>query len=252
MRKPLTAAFLSTAFLMPVTSGISWSDNAPQNADTTGAQVLARDPASSQYPSPPNPGWEKGPWGSPPAWSMPLRNNPQASPGRQPDIELDSQNTLSEPVAAATNARTGVVDSDRNDLSDSNGLCHKTLEVAIEGSTGCAVSATLSLEGVSFRYNSHELAADARLALDPVAGLLRKHADVRFEVAGHSDSQGNAAYNQWLSRQRALAVRDYLIGRGVDPENVTARGYGTRQPVADNTTVQGLVRNRRVELRRLP
>jgi len=183
---------------------------------------------------------------------MPLRDYPQLSPGHQPDAELDPQNTPGEQVSTANGAHTGATDGDRDVLPDSSDLCHDTQEVVVAESTGCAVDPPISLEGVSFRYNSHELTDDARLALDPVAGMLRNHADIRFEVAGHSDAQGNAAYNQWLSQQRALSVRAYLIGQGVDPENITARGYGSRQPIADNSTVEGLVRNRRVELRRLP
>jgi OOP family OmpA-OmpF porin len=119
-------------------------------------------------------------------------------------------------------------------------------------STGCAVNATIPLEGVNFRSNSHELTDDARRVLDHVAGILSRNADIRVEVAGHTDSQGDAAYNQRLSRQRAQAVRDYLISRGLGPEKVAARGYGAQQPVSDNATVEGLGRNRRVELRSLP
>jgi len=143
-------------------------------------------------------------------------------------------------------------DSDRDGVPDSIDLCPGTLATATVESTGCTLNATIPLEGVSFRYNSHELTDSARLVLERVAGILSRNAELRLEVAGHTDSQGNAAYNQWLSQQRAQAVRDYLITRGLDPENISARGYGAQQPVADNTTVEGLVQNRRVELRRLP
>ena len=155
-------------------------------------------------------------------------------------------------VAYASTARTGVTDTDHDGVPDSNDLCPATPEAVAVQLTGCAANATIPLEGVNFSYNSHELTDEARLVLDRVAGILGEQADLRFEVAGHTDSQGNPAYNQWLSQQRARAVRDYLISRGLGAENISARGYGAQQPVADNATVAGLVRNRRVELRSLP
>jgi len=72
-----------------------------------------------------------------------------------------------------------------------------------------------------------------------------------LEVAGHTDAQGDRDYNQHLSQQRAEAVRDYLVAHGVNADNITARGFGSRQPLADNSTREGLLKNRRVELRRL-
>jgi outer membrane protein OmpA-like peptidoglycan-associated protein len=155
-------------------------------------------------------------------------------------------------VAYASTARTGVTDTDRDGIPDSNDLCPATPEAVAVEPTGCAAHATIPLDGVNFRYNSHELTDEARLVLDRLAGILDRQADLRLEVAGHTDSQGNAAYNQWLSQQRAQAVREYLISRGLGAENISARGYGAQQPVADNKTVAGLVRNRRVELRSLP
>ena len=92
----------------------------------------------------------------------------------------------------------------------------------------------------------------ARAILDRVAGILVQYPPLQLEVAGHTDAQGDRNYNRWLSEQRAKAVRDYLTTRGVSPENITARGYGSEQPIADNSTREGLLKNRRVELRRLP
>lgn len=62
------------------------------------------------------------------------------------------------------------------------------------------------------------------------------------------DSKGSIAYNIRLSRRRAQAVREYLLGEGVDASQLTARGYGPRDPVASNRTADGRARNRRVVL----
>ncbi|MFQ5643390.1 MAG: OmpA family protein [Thiogranum sp.] len=173
-----------------------------------------------------------------------------AAPAEQAPAEDTPQAIETGQVVAS--AGSAAPDTDGDGIPDSDDLCPATAEAVAVASTGCAVNATIPLEGVNFRYNSHELTAGARAVLDRVADILAKNADTRLEVAGHTDSQGNPVYNQWLSQLRAQAVRDYLIERGLDPGNISARGYGDQQPVAENTTVAGLVQNRRVELRTLP
>jgi len=155
-------------------------------------------------------------------------------------------------ASVTTTTPAGAADADRDGVPDSIDLCPGTAEAVAVKFTGCVANAAIPLTDVNFRYNSIELTDDARLTLDRIAGILGKQADIRLEVAGHTDSQGNEAYNLWLSQHRAQAVRDYLITHGLDPDNVSARGYGAQQPIADNSTVDGLVQNRRVELRNLP
>lgn len=140
-------------------------------------------------------------------------------------------------------------DTDQDGVADNIDLCIETAQgIAVE-STGCAADVAINLKGVNFRYNSHELTDEAQLILDRVADTLSLHADLRLEVAGHTDSRGDPAYNQWLSLQRAQTVRDYLVTKGVNPSHIGAAGYGGEQPIADNTTKEGLYMNRRVELR---
>ena len=155
-------------------------------------------------------------------------------------------------ASVTTTTPAGAADADRDGVPDSIDLCPGTAEAVAVKFTGCVANAAIPLTDVNFRYNSIELTDDARRTLDRIAGILGKQADIRLEVAGHTDSQGNEAYNLWLSQHRAQAVRDYLITHGLDPDNVSARGYGAQQPITDNSTVDGLVLNRRVELRNLP
>lgn len=155
-------------------------------------------------------------------------------------------------IDARQQADTPVTDSDADGVEDNDDLCPDTREGIEVGPTGCALDAPMALEGVSFHYDSHELTSDSHSILDRVAGILRQHPELRLEVAGHTDTQGDPDYNLWLSEQRAITVRDYLVKQGVNTDTLTARGYGPHQPIADNTTRAGLARNRRVELRRLP
>ena len=76
---------------------------------------------------------------------------------------------------------------------------------------------------------------------------MKQYENTRVEVQGHTDSRGSAAYNESLSQRRAAAVAAVLVREhGVNPANVTARGYGEANPIASNDTEEGRAANRRV------
>ncbi|MEN8719821.1 MAG: OmpA family protein, partial [Oceanococcaceae bacterium] len=81
------------------------------------------------------------------------------------------------------------------------------------------------------------------------ADVLNRYPEMLVEVAGHTDSIGGDAFNQQLSQRRAEAVRQYLIGKGISAERLTAVGYGESEPKATNDNEEGRELNRRVELR---
>lgn len=101
---------------------------------------------------------------------------------------------------------------------------------------------------VSFGFDSSALTATARNALNDVASVLQTYADTRVNIAGHTDSTGDAAYNRRLSERRAASVGDYLAENGIARNRLSMRGYGENQPVASNSTEQGRAQNRRVEI----
>jgi outer membrane protein OmpA-like peptidoglycan-associated protein len=105
------------------------------------------------------------------------------------------------------------------------------------------------LKGVTFKLKSNELTEGSKKILDDVAVELKQFPAVQVEVQGHTDTTGSAQTNETLSRKRAEAVTDYLVGRGIPKERLTAKGYGSSQPVADNKTAEGRKANRRVELK---
>ncbi len=107
----------------------------------------------------------------------------------------------------------------------------------------------ISLSGVHFETNSAELTGDSIAILDRAVATLKKRADIRVEVAAHTDSIGSAAYNQALSERRAKSVMDYLTSHGIAADRLTAKGYGESDPIASNATAAGRAKNRRVELR---
>lgn len=101
---------------------------------------------------------------------------------------------------------------------------------------------------VLFAVDSAVLTGQSRTTLDEAAGVFLEFPKTAIVVQGHTDATGGEAHNQDLSERRAGAVRNYLVGRGVDAGRMTAIGYGEGQPVADNDTAEGRSMNRRVDL----
>lgn len=114
---------------------------------------------------------------------------------------------------------------------------------------GCATGDTVVLRGVNFDYDKSRLTANARTVLDFVAEALNAAPSLSVEVGGHTDARGGDNYNQQLSERRAVTVRQYLVGKGIDAGRLTSAGYGESRPVADNETDAGRELNRRVELK---
>jgi outer membrane protein OmpA-like peptidoglycan-associated protein len=102
--------------------------------------------------------------------------------------------------------------------------------------------------GVTFGFDSAELTSEALSSLNEVANVLTQYQDTRVNIAGHTDSTGEANYNQQLSERRAQAVGSYLTQNGVSSARLNTSGYGATQPVASNDNEQGRAQNRRVEI----
>ena len=103
------------------------------------------------------------------------------------------------------------------------------------------------MQAVLFEVGSATPTAEYLEVLEEVAAAIIGDPSLRrVEVQGHTDPTGDLAYNYELSRERARAVLDALVERGVPPALLGARGYGPSQPLADNATEEGRRRNRRV------
>lgn len=107
-------------------------------------------------------------------------------------------------------------------------------------------------DGVTFDFGKANLKSQFYPALDNVASTLAEYNQTIVEVSGHTDSVGSDAANQTLSVQRANAVGNYLIGRGLVRERFEIVGFGETRPVASNDTDSGRALNRRVEIRVVP
>lgn len=109
------------------------------------------------------------------------------------------------------------------------------------------VNVTTRLNNIQFETNSFKLLPVSLIELDKLLQLLNENPALKIEISGHTDNTGSAADNLKLSQNRAKAVVDYLVSKGVDAKRLTWKGYGATKPIADNKTEEGKARNRRTE-----
>ena len=143
-----------------------------------------------------------------------------------------------------------VLDSDNDTVADTQDLCPNTPAGTRVDFTGCVENAAITLRGVNFKLDSEELLPESSGILDVVANTLSSHQEVTVEVGGHTDSQGDEAYNLDLSTRRASTVREYLIAKGVPAANLTSNGYGETRLIEITDSATAHATNRRVELTR--
>lgn len=104
---------------------------------------------------------------------------------------------------------------------------------------------------IDFEIGSATLTPSSAKLLDELVPIIQSDKDVKLEIGGHTDNYGDPKFNQMVSQARAVAVAQYLIGRGVDGRRLVSKGYGDSKPVANNKTRDGRRLNRRVTFQAL-
>jgi OmpA-OmpF porin, OOP family len=156
------------------------------------------------------------------------------------------------------------LDSDGDGVADANDRCPN--EVGLASNSGCPVSTssttsssttstssevtsvmTEAMQGVQFETGSSQLKTVSYTILNKVASIMLNNPSLNLSISGHTDNVGNEANNQKLSTARAITCMKFLQNKGVSASRMTAQGYGSQQPIDDNSTKQGRDRNRRVE-----
>lgn len=107
-------------------------------------------------------------------------------------------------------------------------------------------------QSILFATDSFSVRSDLQRDLQTVAGNLMAYPDSTIQIIGHTDNEGDAAYNQRLSERRANAVADVLLNEGVPFGRIQTIGRGEDQPITSNLTPEGRAQNRRVEIVILP
>ena len=105
----------------------------------------------------------------------------------------------------------------------------------------------LSENEIHFATNSAEIDSSSHALLVDLIDITHQCPEANIEISGHTDASGNEEYNLQLSQVRAEAVKDYLIKHGVIAERLSAIGYGETRPIADNSSEEGMAKNRRIE-----
>jgi outer membrane protein OmpA-like peptidoglycan-associated protein len=127
------------------------------------------------------------------------------------------------------------------------GLGERQLEQALQQ------EGRVEIPDIFFRFDSDEIRDESNRRLAEIASVLKRHADWKLRVEGHTDSLAADDYNLKLSMRRAVAVRTALAKSfGIEPARLTPEGFGESRPRASNDTLIGRARNRRVELVRAP
>jgi outer membrane protein OmpA-like peptidoglycan-associated protein len=110
------------------------------------------------------------------------------------------------------------------------------------------LNARITLKNIFFDFDKFSLKPASTVELDRLVALLQANPTLKIRLNGYTDSVGTAKHNLELSQQRAQAVVDYLVSKGITASRLSAKGYGASHPIASNETEEGRALNRRTEL----
>jgi outer membrane protein OmpA-like peptidoglycan-associated protein len=162
----------------------------------------------------------------------------------QQQQQLQAQAQQAQQAAQTATQRAQQAEAERAQLRERLRQQLNTILATRESAKGLIVN----MSDVLFDTGKYTLKPGAREKLAKVAGILLAYPGLKVQIEGFTDNVGGDEYNQRLSEQRAMTVRDYLVQQGINLNNVTAQGFGKGNPVASNATPSGRQQNRRVEL----
>jgi OOP family OmpA-OmpF porin len=151
-------------------------------------------------------------------------------------------------------------DSDGDGVADQFDKCPNTPAGTVVDGSGCPIvfpkavaevtaAPAAAYTNIQFEFDSSVLRTSSYPVLDATSADLRSSGS-KAEIGGFASSEGTAAHNLALSKDRANSVKTYLVNSGVDAKNLKVKAYGETQPLADNSTEEGRVLNRRVQFKK--
>jgi OmpA-OmpF porin, OOP family len=175
-----------------------------------------------------------------------------------PDTDKDGINDEEDkcPTVAGVARYQGcpVPDTDGDGVNDEEDRCPNL--PGPRENQGCPVISEEVRKRVDFAANnilfvtgSYKLVAKSYKGLDEVVKILQENPEMKLAIDGHTDNVGKDESNQVLSDNRAGAVKDYFVSKGIDESRITSAGHGETMPLADNKTATGRQKNRRVEMK---
>jgi len=148
-------------------------------------------------------------------------------------------------IGAAVGGGTGALIGNKMDKQA------REIDQALPGAeverVGEGIKLTLNENAVRFDTNKSTLTSQAKANLDKIVPVFNEYADTDINIYGYTDSTGKAEYNLNLSEQRAAAVKNYLVSKGLKSSRFKTTGLGIADPIASNDTAEGRTQNRRVE-----
>lgn len=152
-------------------------------------------------------------------------------------------------VGAAVGAGTGALIGRRMDKQkkELEAIKEAKVETVTDVNNLQAIKVTFD-NGILFDTNKSELSPAARTALTKFAASLKDSPDTDITIYGHTDNTGSREVNERISKERAEAVANFLVGNGISRSRIKIEGLAFDQPVADNSTAEGRALNRRVEI----
>jgi outer membrane protein OmpA-like peptidoglycan-associated protein len=171
----------------------------------------------------------------------------EAERSQAAQAQADADRARAEAEAAEARARATAATKSADDANAVRERLRTQLNSVLATSES-ARGLIVKMSDVLFDTGKYTLKPNTQISLAKVSGILQAYPGLKLQVEGYTDSVGSDQLNQKLSENRANAVRDFLITQGVQPDNITATGYGKTKPVADNSTASGRAQNRRVNL----
>jgi len=106
---------------------------------------------------------------------------------------------------------------------------------------------SINFNDILFKYDSDSILTESNESLNEAFSFLNEIPKLKVKIVGHTSNEGKAKYNQKLSKKRAVAVLNYLIGKGITEDRMVAEGKGSGEPIAENDTEENKQKNRRIQ-----
>lgn len=168
-------------------------------------------------------------------------------------LYINSERVLNAPIESGQVAGIEII-SDGTTYEMGSQLFLKNFRIA-EGGTDPYKTLTTDgkfiARGIHFDVAKATIKPESMGTLNTMVAMMKEHPELKFEIGGHTDADGNDAANLKLSQERADAVKEKLVSLGVGSSKLTTKGYGKTKPISDNNTFEGKAENRRVEFIKL-
>lgn len=173
--------------------------------------------------------------------------NADAAKAQEAKVAADSERAKALAEAEAARAQAKAANEQAQSAEQTREKLRDQLNSVLATSES-ARGLIVNMSDVLFDTGKYTLKPATQISLAKVSGILQAYPSLKVQVEGYTDSVGSDTLNQKLSENRANAVMNFLVSQGVQQANISARGFGKSDPIADNGTSAGRAQNRRVNM----